>query len=255
MTDGPSSLGGRVAIVTGAGQGMGRAIALVLAEHGASVAVLDVNAATAATVTAEMTSTGRRALAVAADVARPADVQRAVSETLQAFATIDILVNNAGVLRPGPLERITEDEWDLVLDVTLKGAFLVTQAVAPIMKAKRRGRIVNIASMAGRATSTLGGPHYTAAKAGMLGLSRHTARELASFGINVNAVSPGIIDTPMVHSFTSAARLEDVRRSIPFERLGTPDEVAQLVLFLVGDGSSYITGAAIDIHGGEMIIQ
>jgi 3-oxoacyl-[acyl-carrier protein] reductase len=234
---------------------MGRAIAVTLAQHGAKTAVLDVNAKTASAVAAEITAAGGRSLAVVADVARPSDVRRAVQETIDAFSTVDILVNNAGVLRPGPFERITEEEWDLVVDVTLKGAFLFTQAVAPIMKAKRAGHIVNIASMAGRATSTLGGPHYTAAKAGMLGLSRHAARELAPFGINVNAVSPGIIDTPMVHAHTSDARLDEVRRSIPFQRLGTAEEVAQLVLFLVGRGSSYITGAAVDIHGGEMIIQ
>ncbi|MBM4420906.1 MAG: SDR family oxidoreductase [Chloroflexi bacterium] len=255
MTDPSPALDGRVAIVTGAGRGMGRAIATLLASEGAAVAVVDVDESAAASVAETIGAAGGRAIACVADVSRADAVARAVDRTTRELGTVDILVNNAGVLRPGPLERITEAEWDLVVDVTLKGAFLFIQAVAPIMRAQRRGRIVNIASMAGRATSTLGGAHYTAAKAGMLGLSRHAARELAAAGINVNAVSPGIIDTDMVRSNTSPDRLDQVIRTIPFKRLGLPQEVAQLVLFLVSDASAYITGAAVDIHGGEMIIQ
>lgn len=247
-------LAGSVAIVTGAGQGMGRSIALKLSDHGAAVVLVEQNGRTAAAVCDEIAARGGRATPLVGDVRRPSTASASIQEALASYGGVDILVNNAGVLRPGPLERISEDEWDLVVDVTLKGAFLMTQAVVPAFKAQRRGKIVNLASLAGRATSTLGGPHYTAAKAGMLGLSRHTARELAPYGVNVNAICPGIIDTPMAHSLMDAERLEAVRVSIPFKRLGTPDEVADLALFLVSEASSYITGAAIDIHGGELII-
>lgn len=249
-----ATLAGSVAIVTGAGQGMGRAIALALSDHGAAVVAVDQNGRTAAAVCDEIARRGGRSTALAGDVRDASTASASVQQALADHGTVDILVNNAGVLRPGPLERITEEEWDLVVDVTLKGAFLMTRAVVPVFKAQRRGKIVNLASLAGRATSTLGGPHYTAAKAGMLGLSRHSARELAPYGVNVNAICPGIIDTPMAHSLMDAERLEAIRQSIPFKRLGAPEEVAELVLFLVRQESSYITGAAIDIHGGELII-
>jgi 3-oxoacyl-[acyl-carrier protein] reductase len=247
-------LAGKVAIVTGAGQGIGRAIATVLADHGAAISVFDLNEKSMQSLVAEVGAAGGRAIAVVGNVSDPADVKRAVAATVEAFGTVDILVNNAGVLRPGPIERIDPEEWDLIIDVGLKGAFLFMQAVAPIMKQKRAGKIVNMASMAGRATSTLGGAHYTAAKAGLLGLSRHVARELAPFGINVNSVNPGIIDTPMAASHTAPARLEEIRLAIPFQRFGSPNEVAELVLFLASERSSYVTGAGVDIHGGEMII-
>jgi len=244
----------RVAIVTGAGQGMGRAISKVLSREGAAIVGIDLNAETLGGLVDEIRREGGRAAAVTGDVSIKQDVSRTVATATETFGTVDILVNNAGVLRPGPLERIEDAEWDLVLDVCLKGAFLFMQAVAPLLKEKRHGKIINIASLAGRATSTLGGAHYTAAKAGMLGLSRHVARELAPYDINVNAICPGIIDTPMARSQASPQRLEDVRRSIPFQRFGAPEEVADLVLFLASEASSYVTGAAIDIHGGELII-
>ncbi|HET7041139.1 MAG TPA: SDR family NAD(P)-dependent oxidoreductase, partial [Gemmatimonadales bacterium] len=166
----------------------------------------------------------------------------------------DILACIAGVLRTSAVEQISEAEWDLVLDVNLKGVFLCAQAVIPQMKARRAGKIVILASLAGRATSTLGGAHYTASKAGVLGLGRHLARELAPFNINVNAINPGIIDTPMVQANTPPERMERVLASIPFGRLGTPEEVADLIVFLASDAAAYITGAAVDIHGGELII-
>jgi len=244
----------RVAIVTGAGQGMGRAISKALSLEGAAIVGIDLNKETLRGLVDEIRREGGRAAAVTGDVSIKQDVSRTVATATETFGTVDILVNNAGVLRPGPLERIEDAEWDLVLDVCLKGAFLFMQAVAPLLKEKRHGKIINIASLAGRATSTLGGAHYTAAKAGMLGLSRHVARELAPYDINVNAICPGIIDTPMARSQASPQRLEDVRRSIPFQRFGAPEEVADLVLFLASEASSYVTGAAIDIHGGELII-
>ncbi len=248
-------LRGKVAIVTGAGRGMGRATALALAREGAKVAVNDVSAASAAATARAIRRAGGTAVAVAGDVSVPATVRDLVKDVLARFGTVDILVSNAGVLRGSRVADITEAEWDLVLDVNLKGAFLCAQAVLPTMKRKRAGKIVHVASLAGKATSTLGGAHYTAAKAGVLGLSRHLAREFAPFGINVNAVCPGIIDTPMVRGNVTAARLAAVERSIPFGRLGRPEEVAELIVFLASDAAAYITGAAVDIHGGELIVQ
>lgn len=247
-------LAGKVALVTGAGSGMGAAAARALAEAGAAVVVADINEAAATEMAAELTADGLRAVAVGGDVARGADARRMVAVAVEQFGTLDILACIAGVLRTSAVGQITEDEWDLVLDVNLKGVFLGAQAALPVMREQRAGRIVILASLAGRATSTLGGAHYTASKAGVLGLMRHLARELAPHNINVNAINPGIIDTPMVRGNTSPDRLERVIASIPFGRMGTPEEVADLVVFLASDASRYITGAAIDIHGGELII-
>lgn len=234
---------------------MGRAIALAFAREGAKVVVNDI-AAGPAEATVRAIRRGRGVAMVAtADVSAAAEVRALVDTVLRRYRTVDILVNNAGVLRGTRVEDITEAEWDLVLDANLKGPFLCAQAVLPTMKRQKAGKIVNMASLAGKATSTLGGAHYTAAKAGVLGLSRHLAREAAPYGINVNAVCPGIIDTPMVRANVPEGRLSAVVRNIAFARLGRPEEVAQLVLFLASDAASYITGAAIDIHGGELIIQ
>lgn len=248
-------LDGRVAVVTGAGQGMGEAAALELAAAGARVAVNDLNAEHALSLSRAIVQQGGEAIAVPGDVASAGDVRQVFERVLSTYGTVDILVNNAGVLRTSRLEDIGEAEWDFVVEVNLKGVFLCAQAAARIMRPRRSGRIINVASMAGKATSTLGGAHYTAAKAGVLGLSRHLARELAPDLINVNAVCPGIVDTPMVRENTSPERLEAVLRSIPFGRLAKPEEVGRLIVFLASDDASYITGAAIDIHGGELIIQ
>ena len=164
------------------------------------------------------------------------------------------LVNNAGILRSTKAAAITPDEWHLVVNANLTSTFLCSQAVQPFMVERGRGAICNLASMAGRATSTLGGAHYTTAKAGVLGLTRHLAREWAPHAITVNAISPGIVDTPMVRASRDAAGLEAVRRSIPFGRFADPGELAALIAFLVSDEARYITGANVDIHGGELII-
>ena len=244
----------RVAIVTGAGQGMGLAIAGRLLSEGASVVLADINGEQLARAVDEFHASSARVESAQVDLTRAQDVTRLVDTARARFGPIAILVNNAGVLRSSAIEQISEDEWDLVVDVNLKAFFLCAQAVLPDMKSRRYGKIVNMASMAGRATSTLGGAHYTAAKAGVLGLSRHLARELAPYRINVNAVSPGIVDTPMVASALTPEQREKLAASIPFERLADPAEVASLVAFLVSDEAAYITGASVDIHGGEMII-
>jgi 3-oxoacyl-[acyl-carrier protein] reductase len=244
----------RVAVVTGAGRGIGRAIAERLGRDGMAVLVTDLDEASARNVAEAIRSAGGRAEPQGVDVTDPASVQAMARRATDAFGGVDVLVNNAGVLRSTNVVNISSDEWDLVVDANLKGAFLCSQAVQPSMVARGGGRIVNMASMAGRATSTLGGAHYTAAKAGVLGLTRHLAREWASVGITANAISPGIVDTPMVRGSTDEAQLERVRQSIPLKRLADPAEVAALVAFLVSDEASYITGANVDIHGGELII-
>ena len=245
---------GKVAIVTGAGRGIGRAIAVAFAAEGASVVVGDVNADNAGVTSRQIRETGQDALAVQVDVSKAGDVARLIKATLKQFNTIDILVNNAGVLRPTRLEEISEEEWDTVMGTNVKGVFLCTRAVLPTMKAKGGGKIVNMASIAGRSTSTWGGAHYTTAKAAVLGLTRHTAREMAPYHINVNSLSPGSIDTDMAReNFTPEQRAAEAA-TIPLGRFGSPEDVAQLVLFLASDEASYITGATVDINGGSLMI-
>ncbi|HEY3064120.1 MAG TPA: SDR family NAD(P)-dependent oxidoreductase [Chloroflexota bacterium] len=244
----------RVAIVTGAGQGMGLAIAGRLLSEGASVVLADINPDRLASAADELTQWRSTLERVEVDITRASDVTRLVARAQARFGAVDILVNNAGVLRSSAIEQISEEEWDLVVNANLKASFLCAQAVVPDMKVRRYGKVLNMASMAGRATSTLGGAHYTAAKAGVLGLTRHLARELAPYRINVNAVSPGIVDTPMVAAALTPEQRQKLAASIPFERLATPHEIASLVAFLVSDEAAYITGASVDIHGGELII-
>jgi NAD(P)-dependent dehydrogenase (short-subunit alcohol dehydrogenase family) len=245
---------GRVAIVTGAGRGIGRAIAERFASDGAAVAVADLDDAAASDTVRAIEAVGGSALAIHADVTRPDDVAALAAATTDRFGRIDILVNNAGILRSTRAAEVGPEEWHLVIDANLTGSFLCARAAYPALRDSGHGRIVNLASMAGRATSTLGGVHYTTAKAGVLGLTRHLAREWARDGITVNAISPGIVDTPMARGATDAARMADVLASIPLGRLADPAEIAALVAFLASDEAAYITGANVDIHGGELII-
>ncbi len=247
-------LDGRVAFVTGGGSGMGRATAVRMAQEGARVAVGDLALAAAEETAQQIVASGGDGFAVALDVSSAISAREAVARVVERFGALDILANIAGVLRGTRVAEIDEREWDLVVDTNLKGVFLCSQAAMDVMRPRGYGRIVNMASMAGRATSTLGGAHYTAAKAGVLGLSRHLAREAAPFGITVNAISPGIVDTPMVRLSVAEDRLAQIVDAIPFKRLGGADEVADLVVFLASDQAAYITGANVDIHGGEIII-
>lgn len=243
---------GKVAIVTGGGQGMGRAVAQHFAQAGASVVVNDKNADAAQSVADAL---GDGALAAPGDVTVKADVDEVVKAAAEAFGSVDILVNNAGILFSTTLADMEEDEWDLVIDVNMKGTYLFSRAALPHMKRAGWGRIVNFASTAGKAVSTLGGPHYTAAKAGILGLTRATAKEFAPFGITVNAVCPGLVNTEMVRENVTPERLDAYLGSFPISRICEPWEVAELVAFLASDRAAYITGASLDINGGDLMIS
>ena len=244
----------RVAIVTGAGQGMGRAVAMRLSAEGARVVANDVNEEAAARTAKRIQEAGGEAIAVAGDVTSSGDVANIVDAALDRYGRIDILVNNAGVLRPTKVIDIEEDEWDWVIAVNLKGTYLCSRAVLPAMRKVGWGRIVNFSSTAGKSTSTVGGAHYTAAKAGVLGFTRHLAREAAAYGVTVNAVCPGLIDTEMVRGTIPDEQARAYADSFPIQRMGEPSEVAELVAFLASDRAAYITGASLDINGGDLTI-
>ena len=242
-------------IVTGAARGMGRACVLAFAREGARVAPVDLAAEPLERLAEEIEKAAGRALPLTCNVSVAAEVQQTVDRVVESYGSVDILVNNAGVLRTTtPLETISETEWDLILDVNLKGFFLFSRAVLPGMRMRGYGKIVNIASSAGRSTSELGGAHYTASKAGVLGLTRHTAREYGSYGINVNSICPGLVETPMIREEASKERLDAWLAQIPLGRFADPGEEADLVLFLASEQARYITGATIDFNGGSLLL-
>jgi NAD(P)-dependent dehydrogenase (short-subunit alcohol dehydrogenase family) len=245
---------GKVAIVTGAGQGMGRAVSQRLAAGGARLVINDLNAEAAERTAAGIVSGGGEAFAAEGDVTSQKDVRRMVQSAVDRYDNVHILVNNAGVLRPTAVIDIEEDEWDLVVSVNLKGTYMCSRAVLPAMQEGGWGRIVNFSSTAGKNVSTVGGAHYTASKAGVLGFTRHLAKEVARYGITVNSVCPGLIDTEMVRSTIDDARARAYAESFPISRLGQPSEVAELVAFLASDRAAYITGASLDINGGDLMI-
>jgi NAD(P)-dependent dehydrogenase (short-subunit alcohol dehydrogenase family) len=245
-----SDLQGQAAIVTGAGRGLGRAIALRLAADGADIVIGEIDLAAAQSVADEVRALGSRALAVRADVSCKAEVQAMVQAALDAFGRVDVLVNNAGTAGPeAPLEDIPEEQWDRTLDVHLKGTFLCCQAVLPHMKAQQYGKIVNVASVAGKEGNPFSAP-YCAAKAGIICLTKSVAREVAREGINVNAISPTVIATDFIKSLPQEEMAPVVAR-VPMGRMGTPEEVAALVSFLVSSEASFVTGACYDLSGGR----
>jgi 3-oxoacyl-[acyl-carrier protein] reductase len=247
----PPDFEGRVAIVTGAARGLGRAAAQRLYERGASVAV-NVRNIERAEELAE--SLGKRAFAVAGDVAAAGKPDEIARRTLERFGRIDILVNNAAMAETTRFPDLTADEWREALEVNLTAPFLLTKAVLPAMQAQHYGRIVNVSSSAGRMVSTLGGAHYTASKTGLLGLTRAAAKELGKFGITVNAVCPGMIDTELTRESATPEFLERMAAGLPVPRLGTALEVADLICFAASEAAGYITGAAFDINGGDLMM-
>jgi 3-oxoacyl-[acyl-carrier protein] reductase len=244
----------RVAAVTGAARGLGLACSLRLAADGFRVAVLDGDGDAAQRAVARLAGGAQRHWAAQLDVTAPAQVAAVLEEAAQRLGLVDTLVNNAGVLTSTRFLDIDEDEWDRVLAVTVTGTFLCSRACLPAMIERRFGRIVNFSSTAGKSVSTIGGAHYTTAKAAVLGLTRAVATEMAPHGITVNAVCPGLFDTEMVRSTIDDATRRRYASSFPIERLGRPDEVGELVAFLCSERAGYITGAALDINGGDLMV-
>ena len=242
---------GRVAIVTGAARGLGRAAAARLLERRASVAVNVRDAARAEQLAASL---GERALAVPGDVAGAGVPERIVRATHERFGRVDIIVNNAALAKSTRFPDLTADEFRQALEVNMTAPFLFTQAALPIMKAQNFGRIINISSSAGRMVSTLGGAHYTASKAGLLGLTRASAKELGKFGITVNAICPGMIDTELTRENASDELLQRLAARYPVPRLGTAEEVADLICFVASDAAGYLTGTSLDINGGDLMM-
>lgn len=242
------SLSDRVAIITGSGQGIGREIALMLSGLGASVVISDINPATAKGVAAEIEAKNGKSLPIPANVTVAPEVNKLVEQVLSSFGHIDILVNNAGVTRDGLLLRMSEADWDMVLNINLKGAFICTQAVLRHMIRQRWGRIVNMASVVGL-IGNAGQANYSASKAGLIGLTKTTAREVASRGITVNAVAPGFIDTGMTQKLSENVK-QELLKQIPLGFIGLPKDVAYAVSFLVSEEARYITGQVISVNGG-----
>ena len=242
---------GRVAIVTGAARGLGRAAAARLHERGASVAV-NVRGGERALATAR--EIGEGVLAVEGDLADGGVPERIVRQTLDRFGRIDILINNAALPLTTRFEQISAEEWRRAIEVNLTAPFLLMQAVLPAMKRQRYGRIINISSTAGRMVSTLGGAHYTTSKTGLLGLTRAAAKELGTHGITANAICPGMIDTELTRESASTEVLDRLVRGYPVPRLGTALEVADLICFAASERAGYITGASLDINGGDLMM-
>ena len=239
----------KVAIVTGAGRGLGKGIALKLAAEGAKVVVADILEENALAVVAEITAAGGKAVSAVANIARKSEVEAMVSTAISAFGGLDIMVNNAGINRDGQLFKMSDEDWDLVISVNLTGTFYCTRLAAQHMREKSYGRIINIASMSW--LGNFGQANYAAAKAGVVGLTKTAARELAKKGITCNAICPGFIDTDMTRGVPD--KVWDIMvGKVAAGRAGTPEEVGNVVAFLASDEASYITGSVVPVGGGDL---
>lgn len=243
---------GKIALVTGAARGIGEAIALTLAREGADVVIVDVDLEGAQRVAQEVEGLGRKTLAIQVDVSQRDDVQRLVSEVVSAFGTISILVNNAGIIRRGTFLEHSPEDWDRVLSVNLGGTFNCTQEVVPLMIKQGGGKIINISSVVGKMGDLASAPSYGTSKGAINTFTKSLARELAPYGINVNAVAPHAIETDMSREWSEEKRRQIVE-AIPMKRLGKPQEVAEAVAFLASDGANFITGQILDVNGGYLM--
>ncbi len=245
-------LKGKTAIITGSGRGIGRAIALAMAAQGANIVVNDVNMESADEVVAEIEAMGRQAIAVKADVTAEEQVLAMVEACINRFGKLDILVNNAGIIQTAPVTEIDGKDWDRVMEVNLKGVFLCCKAVLAPMKAQHGGKIVNIASVAGkRGGGLLGNSCYSASKGGVIAFTKSLARESGPFGINVNAITPAFTDTEMTRSIAPDKK-EFIIKMLPLGRVGQPADIAGAVCFLASSMSDYMTGEIMDVDGGLM---
>lgn len=246
------SLSGKTAIVTGGSRGIGKAIALKLAEKGANIVVNYTSSPDKAMqVVEEIKGMGREALAVKADVSKEEDVKNLVKEVSKQFSSIDILINNAGITRDTLLIRMKDEDWDRVIDVNLKGTYLCTKLVAKKMMKQRSGKIVNITSVVG-IIGNAGQANYSASKAGVIGLTKSSAKELAARGINVNAVAPGFIQSDMTDKLSDEV-VENYAKNIPLGKMGSPEDVANAVSFLCTEEASYLTGQVLNVDGGMVM--
>jgi 3-oxoacyl-[acyl-carrier protein] reductase len=245
------SLENQIAVVTGAGRGIGRAIALKLAAHGADIAAVDLKTEFVQETVAEVGKLGRKAWAVAANVSDAASVDAAAEQILKEAGHVDILVNNAGITKDGLLMRMSEADWDAVLDINLKGTFLFTKAFSRSLLKQKSGRIVNIASVIGL-IGNAGQCNYAASKAGIIGLTKSCAREFASRGITANAIAPGFIQTPMTDKLSQEQK-DGITKQIPLASLGQAEDVANAVLFFASPAAHYITGQVLAVDGGMVM--
>ncbi len=246
------NLDNKISIVTGAARGLGRSIALDLARREADIVVCDVNLEGTEAVAAEVRYLGRRALSLKVDVSKASDVSRMVDRVMKEFGRIDILVNNAGICQVAPIEEITEEDWDRVMTVNLKGVFLCSKAVMGVMKRQRSGRIVNMGSVAGKLGGISTAANYSVSKAGVICFTKALAREMAPYGVTVNAVAPGVITTDMTLGITKGD-FSNYLRNIPLGTIGSPEDIAYAVAFLASEEARYITGEILDVNGGQLM--
>ena len=242
----------RVAIITGAGRGIGRAISLTLAREGAKVCLVDIDTERLEAVQAEIARNAGEALTLLCDITKMSQVTEMMGWIKETLGRVDILVNNAGIIRRGTIETVTEEDWDRVIEVNLKGTFNCCRAVVDMMKQQGYGKIVNVSSIAGKLGDITSAPGYGPSKAGVDALTKTLARQLAQYGVNVNGVAPHAIETEMSAQW-SEERRKEIIASIPLHRLGKPEDVAEAVLFLASDEASFITGEILDVNGGALM--